>query len=113
MTTNIIVKLQVEGLHRWEGCNIKEVIFLINQHRHMFYFTCKKSVAHKDRDIEIIELKRSIQKYLLDTYSKNGITCDFDTKSCEMLAEELTQKFNLAYCSVMEDNENGAEVIDK
>lgn len=111
MTTNIIIKLQVEGLHRWEGCNIKEVIFLISRHRHMFHITCKKRVAHKDRDIEIICLKRSIQKYLLDTYSTDGITCDFDYKSCEMLAEELTEKFNLTYCSVLEDNENGAEVV--
>ena len=112
MKTNVVVNLQVEGTHRWQGCHLREVIFLINEHRHVFYITCKKTVAHNDRDIEIICLKRSIQKYLIETYSKNGVTCDFDTKSCEMLANELTEKFNLTYCSVLEDNENGAEVIN-
>lgn len=112
MKTNVVVKLQVEGTHRWQGCNIKEVLYLINQHRHIFFFTCKKAVSHNDRDIEIICLKHSIQKYLLEKYSTNGVSCDFDTKSCEMLAEELTKMFNLTYCSVLEDNENGAEVIN-
>ena len=111
MKTNVIVKLQIEGVHQWLGCNIPEVMFLANEHRHVFYITCKKEVSHNDRDIEIICLKRNITKYLLDTYSKNGIVCDFGSQSCEMIAHEITDKFSLAYCSVMEDNENGAEVI--
>ena len=32
--------------------------------------------------------------------------------SCEMIARELAEVFDLFYCSVLEDNENGAEVID-
>ena len=108
--TEIVVKLQVEGLHRWSGCNIREVIYLINQHRHVFYIKCKKAVSHDDRDIEIICFKRSIQKYLTDTYAKDGAVCDFGDMSCEMIAKELMQKFNLTYCSVLEDNENGAVV---
>jgi len=109
--TNVVIKLQVEGVHRWEGCNIKEVIFLINEHRHIFHIVCKKHVSHNDRDIEIIQLKRGISKYLLGKYSQDGVVCNFDTKSCEMIAEELVKVFGLCYCSVMEDNENGAEVI--
>lgn len=108
--TSVVVKLQVEGLHRWEGCSIKKVIFLINEHRHVFHIVCKKQVSHNDRDIEIICLKRSIQKYLLEKYSEDGIVCNFDTMSCEMIAEELLKEFGLTYCSVLEDNENGAEV---
>ena len=110
MKTNVIISLQMEGLHRWQGCNIREVIFLINSHRHIFYITCKKAVSHNDRDIEIICTKRDIQKYLLNKYSSDGITCDFGSMSCEMIAEELVKEFDLSYCSVMEDNENGAEV---
>ena len=107
MKTSIIVKLQVEGTHRWEGCNIKEVMFLINEHRHVFYVTCKKQVSHEDRDIEIICLKRRIEEYLVQTYGK---PCLFGHKSCEMIARELVDSFCLSYCSVLEDNENGAEV---
>ena len=111
MTTNVIVNLQVEGLHRWEGCNIKEVIFLINEHRHVFHITCKKQVSHDDRDVEIICLKRDVMRYLLVNYGQRGTNvCHFGTMSCEMIAKELFKEFGLSYCSVLEDNENGAEV---
>ena len=30
--------------------------------------------------------------------------------SCEAIAEMLINEFNLSYCAVMEDDENGAEV---
>lgn len=106
--TNVVVKLQVEGLHRWQGCNIKEVIYLINEHRHIFHIVCKKEVSHDDRDIEIITLKHQILKYLHNAYGNE--VCTFGSRSCEMIARELLEKFSLNYCSVLEDNENGAEV---
>lgn len=104
---NIIVKLQVEGIHFWKGCDIEEVDFLANAHRHIFHITCKKKVNHDDRDIEIIMLKRQILDFL---ESKYGKVCEFGSRSCEMIAVELRDTFQLNYCSVLEDNENGAEV---
>lgn len=108
MKTNVVVTLQIEGTHKWGKCNIEEVMFLSQEHRHIFYITCKKGVSHDDRDIEIICLKRGITEYLHRAYGK---VCRFGNMSCEMIARELTEKFSLCYCAVMEDNENGAEVV--
>ena len=107
---SIIVKLKVEGIHRWKECNIDEVSFLRNTHRHVFYITCKKKVSHQDRDIEVIKFKRQIQSYL---FSKYGMPCDFKEMSCEMIAFNIFQEFKLISCEVLEDGENGAEVTNE
>jgi len=106
MRTNIIINLQYEAIHNWPDCDIKEVEFLKYPHRHIFHICCKKEVKHNDRDIEIIMLKRKILDYLAYEYDGN-----FKHKSCEMIATDLLTVFDLDYCSVLEDNENGGEVI--
>lgn len=108
---NVVVNLQVEGLHQWSECNVPEVMFLRHLHRHIFHIKCKKEVSHGDRDIEIIKLKREITKYLKDTFGRrNHPQCNFGNMSCEMIAIHLAEKFELNYCEVLEDGENGAEV---
>jgi len=114
MKTNIIVKLQVEGLHVWWEAETKlpEVAYLSHLHRHIFYITCKQTVNHLNRDTEFIMLKHMITEYLTAKYHDDVYNClNFNGMSCEMLAVELVDKFNLCYCSVFEDNENGAEII--
>jgi hypothetical protein len=112
--TGIIINIQVEGLHSWPECNIKEVEFLKYPHRHIFHICCKKEVEHNDRDIEIIKFKRRIQRFLQGMFYHPEKGClDFKNLSCEMIAKELLHKFNLYYCSVLEDGENGAEIFIK
>lgn len=106
MKTNIIVNLQYEATHYWEGCNIEEVMYLKNPHRHIFHICCKKEVTHDDRDIEIIMFKQIILKYLHSNFKGN-----FGGMSCEMIAKKLFEVFGLNYCSVLEDNESGAECV--
>jgi len=106
LKTNIIVNLTHSATHYWERCDIEEVMYLKHPHRHVFHFKCKKEVSHDDRDIEIIMLKNSIKAFLNETYPKT-----FGGMSCESIAKELIFAFDLNYCSVLEDNENGAEVI--
>lgn len=106
MKTNIIVNLTYIGLHHWKDCDLQEVEYLKNLHRHTFYITCKKEVTHDDRDIEIIMFKEEIINYLDSVYNGN-----FGTMSCEMIARDLLEEFKLNYCKVLEDNENGGEVI--
>lgn len=106
MKTNIIVKLEHSATHYWERCDIEEVMFLKYPHRHTFHFVCKKEVFHDDRDVEFIMLKNRIKGFLNEVYPKT-----FGGMSCESIAKELAYTFELNYCSVMEDNENGAEVI--
>jgi len=114
--TNIIVNFQLEGLHCWPAARqlLPNVGYLSDPHRHVFYFTAKKRVYHDDRDIEIIMFKRQIADYLTKKYFDHTVNCcNFNSNSCEMLANELQLKFELTYCSILEDNENGAEVWQK
>lgn len=115
--TNIIINTQVEGIHNWPACDIKEVEFLKYPHRHIFHICAKKEVSHDDRDVEIIRLKREINDYFFNNYFSLGVdshnTHSFGSKSCEMIAKELMNEFNLFYCSVLEDGENGAEIFKK
>ena len=112
MTTNIIVKFQFEAFHNWPGViNVlpdnPELHFLKDRHRHLFCVTVEKSVSHSDRDVEIIWFKRQILKYIEQTYGNPG---ELGAKSCEMLAEEILNKFDCFSVEVLEDNENGAKV---
>ena len=57
--------------------------------------------------------KRDIQDYLYEKYYNKQDRCHrFGPMSCEMIARELYEKFDLEYCSVFEDNENGAEIYE-
>lgn len=113
MKTTIIVKLQYEAIHNWPG--VVEVLpdqpwiqlALKNLHRHLFYITLEKLVSHSDRDVEIILFKHSVQKYLEEKYGRPG---ELGSMSCEMLAQELLEKFDLESAEVLEDNENGAKI---
>ena len=113
MKVRIIVNLEIEGIHAWKGCEIQEVFYLKDCHRHIFHITCKKEVYDTDREIEIIKFKHKIKDYLQSKYeSEVSNLCDFDEMSCEMIAEELVKTFELCYCSVLEDGENGAEIVN-
>ena len=116
--TNIIVNLQLEGFHNWPQAKeiFPQMAFLSERHRHIFHFKLVKRVNHDDRDIEIIYFKREVIEYLLNKYGIKGDfinrqTCEFENRSCEMLADELLNQFECEYVSVLEDNENGAEVV--
>lgn len=112
--TNIIINTQVEGVHHWPACDIKEVEFLKHPHRHIFHICAKKEVSHDDRDIEIIELKRKINEFLYNNwFQPSENTHQFLSMSCEEIAKSIFNQFKLDYCSVLEDGENGAEIFKK
>lgn len=106
--TRVIVTCRFEATHNWPEVinysDLKEVSFLQFEHRHMFHIRAVKGVTHDDRDVEIIMLKRQILDYLGETYFNNRL----GSTSCEMLARELTECFDLYSCEVLEDGENGA-----
>ena len=83
MKTNVIAKIEIEGLHNWPAADqiFPEVGFLSHMHRHEYY-------------------------------NPNSRTHEFGAKSCEMLAKEIMEEFGCCYVSVFEDNENGAEIYE-
>ena len=113
MKTYVIVKLQIEGLHNWPAARevFPEVGFLSDLHRHMFHIEAKKEVFHDDRDVEFIMFKRDVEIYLFHKYFDGVLRiCNFENRSCEMLAKEILEKFNCKSVTVWEDLENGAIV---
>lgn len=111
-TTEVYCSLQVEGLHFWLECPIPEVDYIKHGHRHIFYIKAYKVVLHDDRDVEFIKLKHKILDYLrFRYYTKTLRMHNFGSKSCEMIAKELIDEFDLCKCDVTEDNENGAIVF--
>lgn len=107
----VFCTLQVEATHNWPECPFDEVDFLRVPHRHIFHIKAYKTVTHSDRDVEFIMLKRQISHWFYCTYyvAKSNIH-EFGSKSCEMIAKELIEKFDLCCCEVNEDGENGAIV---
>lgn len=120
--TNIIIRFELEGIHNWPAAKeiFPDVGFLSDPHRHMFHFEMKKQVNHDDRDVEIIRFKREVMGFLMKRYGTSTELdalpyrhLDFGSKSCEMLARELCTEFDCNYVSVIEDGENGAEIVLK
>lgn len=107
MKKYIKVKFQFEGLHQWKSCPLEQVSFLKDKHRHIFYATCIKEVSHNDRDIEIIMFKRELEEYMK---SKGK---DLGNSSCEDMAQDILTTFNCHSVEILEDNENGAVIINE
>jgi len=106
MKKYIEVRIDVEGLHFWPDCNIPQVEYLKHLHRHTFQIACTAEVSHGNRDIEFIDFKHKIQKYITDTwYDSKYECCNFGPMSCEHIATNLLEFFGLCKCSVSEDGE--------
>lgn len=108
----IIINTTVYGTHCWPGVvnvpELKAVHFLKDEHLHNFHIKCKKVVSHADRDVEIINLKMEIDKWIRVFYYNPGLGyCQFGQKSCEMLATKLAEVFDLTYVEVLEDGNFG------
>lgn len=108
----IEVSFQKEGVHRYPAAQrdpkLKEVSYLSEPHRHLFYYYVRLEVSHNDRDVEFIMFKRELEQL----YRENILMHDF--KSCEMMAEDLIYYIREKYpkrditVKVFEDDENGA-----
>lgn len=114
----IYVKFQKEGVHCYPAAatdpslatgDWDDVSFLANPHFHYFHFNIAIEVFENDRDIEFIQFSRWLQRL----YSEEN-TLELNSKSCEMLAEELIDQIKQKYpgrdikADVSEDNINGA-----
>lgn len=119
MKTTVFITTKREFIHCFpEASTIPElcsgdeydVSFLSFAHRHMFGFRVETEVFHDDRDIEFIQLKRTVDQYL-ETLPK-----DLGRTSCEQLAKQIIAELEEKYhrkgwmVTVDEDGENGAIV---
>ena len=113
MKTYVIVRLQIDGEHKFPAAKelFPEVAFLSDPHRHMFHIEAKKEVFHDDRDVEFIMFKRDIQDFFKQMYYESEKrTHVFGAMSCEMIAKVVMNQFDCKSVTVWEDLENGATV---
>lgn len=109
--TRITAFLKIEGIHRWKECSLDEVSYLKDYHRHIFHIRVYKWVNHNDRDTEFIKLSHDIRTYLNNRYYLDSFKClQLGDRSCEMIAQELLDVFDLQSVEVLEDGEGGALV---
>ena len=107
----IFVTFQKEGIHKYPGAP-EGVEFLQYPHRHIFHFRVEIDVFHEDRDIEFILFKRELER--LYSEGDEGSILELDYKSCEMIADGLSEYIYEKYphrsftITVSEDGENGA-----
>ena len=113
----IWVTFRKEGIHKYPAAlddpklatgKDDDVSFLGYPHRHIFHFKVAIEVFHDDRDIEFILFKRELEAL----YTEGTLQLDY--KSCEMMADELSEYVYAQYpgrdfvITVSEDLENGA-----
>ncbi len=102
----VAVRMDFEALHCWPTCPFEDVSFLKTIHRHRFFVVLKKEIVG-DREVEFIQLQRKVKEFITENYEGK----DLGSMSCEKIAEELLDKFEASFVSVLEDNENGSEVL--
>lgn len=112
MKSSVIATFKVEGVHRWPNCNIDEVSYLTNLHRHLFTFKITVLVFHDDRDLEFIQFGHRVQRHLAERfYCDNLKLLNFASLSCEQLCAEVLNSFaEVVAVEAWEDDENGARV---
>jgi hypothetical protein len=116
----IWVTFQKEGIHCYPAAKTDpmlntndeyDVSFLAYPHRHTFHFRVAIDIFHNDRDIEFIQFKRWCE----NQYTTSGVL-DLNSKSCEMIADdlylEIAQKYpgRKVIIEVSEDGENGCNI---
>jgi len=107
----IVVRLQAEGFHCWPDAP-SQIAFLRVNHRHVFHVKLRIGVAHDDRELEFILVKRAAQGWF-EAWLRS-----VDSSSCEQLAKSFVRWASATYgqrpvaCEVSEDGENGAEVFN-
>lgn len=105
----IEVDTTFQALHHWPECDIKEVLYLKDLHRHLIYVTVKAETS-EDRGIEFFVFKEFIDKSIDELYGTDR-TKNLGRKSMEEigtdLLNKLREKFGDRYyqIKVSEDNQ--------
>tara|TARA_R100000664_G_scaffold33942_1_gene52913 strand:+ start:3446 stop:3787 length:342 start_codon:yes stop_codon:yes gene_type:complete len=111
MKKTVIINFDIEGTHNYPNPP-REVYYLTYEHRHLFKIKCGFNVQDSNREIEIFMQEEIIKTYLKEEYwhVEYSDVCEFGNMSCEMIAEDILNKFGCDWVEVLEDNRGGARV---
>lgn len=107
--TVIVSKVVVAGFHNWPDAP-EAYRYLSYPHRHQFVIRAALPVEGENRQVEFIGFGQQLLAYIWAHTDARFNHVDFGARSCEMIARELVEAFKLDWCSVYEDDENGAIV---
>jgi len=121
--TTVIIDFDVEGFHEWIDVPAnKRYSFLRNSHRHMFRIRAGIRVEDLNREVEIFDEQWKVIEWLrvrfapMSAFESNkypeGVIF-FGTRSCEMIAQEILENFEVSgylWVEVLEDGRGGAKV---
>lgn len=111
----IKIKTDFEGTHCWDKCNIKDVMFLKNIHRHKIYISVKTKTKD-DRQIEFFMFKFIIDRIIQDLYG-NELLKKLGNRSMETIGHEILKKLQVELpqqfyeIEVSEDNQVSTIII--
>jgi len=122
--TLLVIRTQFSALHNWTTIPEDHTqIYLKHPHRHVFHVVLKFKVTDDDRELEFIEIKKHFDWWVTKSLYENYRELDFKTPSlgsmsCEMICKKIMNNYCFkgrfpCYVSIMEDDENGAEVFSK
>ena len=109
MKALVITQFNAEGFHNYPSAPTS-VAFLSHEHRHTFVVRCCYAVDDLNREKEIFLCREAVQEYLQESF---GAPCQFENRSCEMIAQEIMEfgaDDNMVWCEVWEENTGGARV---
>lgn len=111
LSIQVEAKVTFQGFHRWPEAPSKEIGYLRSPHRHLFVVRARKRVTSDDRETEFILLAQEVARAIAMLYPGDAVRgFDLHTSSCEQVAKALIDECGLSFCSVHEDDENGAIV---
>lgn len=113
----IRVLTQFEALHCWPDAPVPEE-YLSYLHRHLFIVDVRLQVNHDDRELEINQVKRFIDKWVRENLAPpadESVTIpSIGSSSCEMIAVQITEALIQRYggqryieMTVLEDGQLG------
>ncbi len=110
----IIVQTSFTAVHYWQDAPKGEFGFLGNPHRHVFDVKVQVPVAHNDREVEFLQLKSDVDKFVdSQEWEKTNTELPY---SCEefalLIGRHIANKYKRsAEVLVGEDKENYAKVV--
>jgi 6-pyruvoyl-tetrahydropterin synthase len=111
----VVVKTEFQATHNWPTCNIEEVEFLKNEHRHRIFVTVKVETTG-DREVEFFVLKGVVDQLIDDAYGFDKLkrmgSSSMETISHRLLSELRQLGYNAVEVSAFEDDEVGSVVME-
>ena len=108
----IYASLKIEGLHSFPSVVSafgEEVEYLKHLHRHTFVIKVFSEVSELDREREFVCIKHTVRDFLHQKFfTEKYQCCNFNSLSCEAIAQLLIEEFHFCRVEVSEDGENGA-----